>query len=297
MNTDINGSSHWFLVKPRTQDYSFARSISLKATQLLPWVYCPVCKQKTGSKVGADIPEPLAPEIKKLLQPYQHIPADIEQRYLRVFDEDLLDEPENLPIVEAVEQFACVSPAEFSRIEQIVRHAYALPPHRPVLPRARVGTLTIRPGFVPRWEVYHSGSGIFFSQIAAERLAEAGVSGIELLPVCLRDGHPSRVYEAVITGRGGLPLLASAAGEYYQCPECAKWYLRANHPVKTDLDVSQWDGSDFFHLMRGSSVYISARAYRLFRTLFLAPTVWMSFVPMSGYWEHPDFDLAGNPFS
>lgn len=288
----------WFRIDHDILDAEFGESLNIKRTLLLPWVYCSACGQHWGSKIAADIPEPLLPKARQLLTPYpQYIPEELMRKIAQIFDEGREDDAESQEIFRQAETYGDIPPNEFYTLEGILRDIYNLPPRRLIEPRARLGPLFIRKGYRPKWDVYHDSSSLYFSQRAGDELLKTGITGLELFPVYTRGGKPSEVYEAVVTGWGGLPCLVSPGGEYFQCEGCKRWYLRGEHPLKIRLDESQWDGSDFFHLAWGGAVYVSERVYEILNSPFFSTEVWVSLKPMEGTWVHPDFDLAGNRFS
>ncbi|GBC94381.1 hypothetical protein HRbin16_00162 [bacterium HR16] len=290
----------WYVVTSDTMDWKF--EVRRKEDLYLPGVYCPTCDQSGFLIAAAEVPEPVLPEVRKLLEPYPHeIPREMMERLWYAMESDAsTGKDEAKQVDKEIELFLSVTPEQFFAIEQTIRRIYNFSPKRLVSPNAGVGPLVVRKGFKPKWDVLcHGvlGDSLYFSRRAGDELLEAGVTGLELFPVYTRDGKPSEVYEAVVTGYAGLPSLVSPGGEYFQCPECKRWYLRGDHPLKIRLDESQWDGSDFFHVSSYSGVYISQRAYEILNSPFFSTEVWVSLKPMDGTWVHPDFDLAGNLFS
>lgn len=298
MQSEVISEVQWFDIEADITDWRFGESLNLRSRLLLPRVYCPTCGRNWISKIAADIPEPLLPQVRELLKPYnRRMPEELKRKFLQIFDEDKEDDPESQEIFRQVDMFSCISPDEFFALEGILRGIYNLPPRRLIEPGASVGPILVRKSFHPKWDVYYDSVALYFSLPAGDELLSMGITGLELFPVYTRDGKPSEVYRAVVTGYAGLPSLVSPGGEYFQCPECKRWYLRGDHPLKVRLDESQWDGSDFFHLAWGRGVYVSERAYEILNSPFFSTEVWVSLKPMDGAWVHPDFDLAGNPFS
>ncbi len=285
----------WFSVAELDLDPKF--NTDCKEQLRLPLIYCTSCQQCSPFMVvAARVPEPVVSEVRELLRPFPTFAPDDMLLQLWEALEDK-DQERADRIDEQIQRMFQVSPQEFFSIEHKLRQIYHMPPSRIIEPGSFVGPKIVSKRFKPRWDVYVNRPSLYFSRRAGDELLERGFTGIELFPVYTRDGKPSEVYEAVVTGYCGLPKLLSPGGDFLQCEECKRWYLRGDHPLKIGLDPSRWDGSDFFHMESFQGVYVSERAHELLNSPFFSTAVWASFHPMEGQWVHPYFDLSGNLFS
>jgi len=265
----------------------------------IPCMYCPDCKQRSWGSPNARIPEPILPQAAELLAPY---PPHLTQEVVLQMWERYEAEKQGLVPPHSGEEelrLLAVEPEEFFALEAELRRIYSLPARRKISPNEFIGPKCVTTKRKqPPWEAYAPAGHLYLSHRAGDELLEAGLTGIELFPVYLRSGQLSEIYEVVVTGNGGLPRLVSRGGEYHYCERCRRWYLKGEHPLKIDLDMTQWDGSDFFHLaLPDSEVYISERAYDFFHRPIFAVFVRVHFHKMQGAWIHPHWDMEGNPFS
>jgi len=79
----------------------------------------------------------------------------------------------------------------------------------------------------------------------------SGFTGFEVKPVEARFRRPSeqeppRLWELIVTGWGGMAPSESGIRLIEHCPSCGLLHYSAGTNPKRLIDVSQWDGNDFF---------------------------------------------------
>lgn len=226
---------------------------------ILPDVQCSQCERDLSQySDAARLPEQVPKDAISLLKPY------VNKDYEKLVD---------------------LTPAEFFDLEKHLRSIYHLSEKRLILPRASLSPTVILRAYKPKWDAYLFRD-LFFSKRLANELLRLEVSGIEFFPVYYRNGSEADVVEAVVFGEGGIPLL-SKGGQWWHCPECRQYLLLADHPVKFSMNVSEWDGSDFFHFAKHGPVYVSERVYRLLSSPVYNAWEWLEFHSLSETWEVP----------
>lgn len=226
---------------------------------MLPARSCSVCRVRAPFAVAADLPEAIASDAVHLLASYQSAPSEALLR-------DMAHAADagnwNDAVWDKAELAASVSPQDFQRIATAIRKIMHLDERRLVLPRAFVGPATARAKRPIRWDLIGGGAEVklLATAAAAGLLAESGLTGFSLHPV-YRDGAAEQdLFEIIVFGSGGLPLVDGNA--WTRCTGCGEWYLANNQWTAFELDPDSWDGSDPFHFAHKGYVYATERAIR-----------------------------------
>lgn len=235
--------------------------IDLRSPELwIPSRYCENCRKNQWHADCCGIVEIPPPHVVDALQPYQI------RKSLGPFHALLIAYDKGTPqseldrLNDEVERDKALLPHDFDGLVAEIRSRMNIGDDRLILPRSRVGPDTV---IVAEWvdaDIIHVDP-LILSEKAASMLESSGLSGYEIHPLNVFSSDSMKLYSLIVVGDGGVPAIQSKEGEWRQCPECRGWHLFGPQvAIRQAVDETQWDGSDFFHLAKAGSAYISEAA-------------------------------------
>lgn len=230
----------------------------------MPWRYCTTCKT-TPSALNAEIFEKPTKQIAEMLKPFRVYSS----RDFIVALGEAIDTGNDVLAEKLEEEFNLknsLSPKDYEIIAEKVRLNLGLEPNRLLPPREIVGPAHVR---LRRSLLIDVMSGGFYpkcgvlTEAAAEALAASSLTGIKIYPAIMSEASVEKVYTFTVVGSGGIPKIKSCTGnlELRRCDECGEWWIWGTEgTVHYEVDVQQWDGSDFFRILGRGVTYISKKA-------------------------------------
>ena len=143
-----------------------------------------------------------------------------------------------------------ITPAQLRAIQKDVQETLGLSPEDLLLPGCDIGLLHIeckRSGVHDfEWPGIHS---IVITKPIRDLLEAERLTGWHAEPVVItkvRRGKTPELYEFVIDGQGGQPISNPVSQILSICAECGRIQYSPHSFGTIRVDLSEWDGSDFF---------------------------------------------------
>lgn len=244
-------------------------------TLKLPGRWCSTCRVTDYFSVATDIPEEPSDDLRVIIQPYlRHVSAPTVEQMLEAADESI----DNARILDEIPKILSVSVKEFSKLTHMVRKLLQLSSKRLILPKANIGPSKLRLRRTLWSDVIHTTEGhrMILSPSAVEHLKRSGLTGFQIFPVQVPTQSPHLAYEMIVYGDGGWPNLKQSHLWNF-CEECGEGWLYEDRPYVFELNLDDWDGSDFFHFGGKGGVYVTERVVQWFASTTLRHN--MRFIP------------------
>jgi hypothetical protein len=144
-----------------------------------------------------------------------------------------------------------VWPEEFAEIAKETRKALQLSENVVLRPGTEIHRLYLRAACVPNADFEWPDMRCVISERVRQFLTDNNFTGWHAEPVIITK-KPAKaalppLYELVVDGRGGKPLVEPPIKVEFVCEECGAVEYERPAPTRLELVESEWDGSDFFH--------------------------------------------------
>lgn len=155
-----------------------------------------------------------------------------------------------------------VSPAEFERIVNTIKIELNLPTQEKLLPGTLIGHLRVkckRSSEIPSFE-WPAINTLLITEETRNFLVKNGLTGWHTEDVTILNSSKGQplppLYEMVIDGRAGTPLISPSVEVVSVCNVCGRVKYNQFIPDDFQIDVAQWDGSDFMRFSPPFNGYI-----------------------------------------